>query len=130
MERRVFIAAVGAAILAPSLAAEAQQAPVESRPVHVGILGYGAGVLSNPLKAFRESLAEFGYVEGQNLVIDKRYANGRREKVPSYLAELLALRVRALVVVGPYVLKIAKSAGTDMPIVAIDLESDPVAAGF
>src|SRR5215475_12709799 len=38
------------------------------RPLHgqVGILGYGTGVLSHPLKAFRESLAEFGYVEGQN----------------------------------------------------------------
>jgi hypothetical protein len=98
--------------------------------VHVGILGYGTGVLSHPLKAFRESLAEFGYVEGQHLVIDQRYANGRREKLPSYLGELLALRVRALVVVGPYVLRIAKSAGTDTPIVAIDLESDPLTAGF
>ena len=58
--------------------------------MHVGILGYGTGVLSHPLKAFRESLAEFGYVEGQNLVIDQRYASGRREKLPGYLADLLA----------------------------------------
>jgi len=128
--RRRFIAGTALGALITPLAAGAQQARVESRPVHVGILGYGTGVLSHPLKAFRESLAEFGYVEGQNLVIDQRYASGRREKLPGYLADLLALRVQALIVVGPYVLKIAKSAGTDTPIVAIDLESDPVAAGF
>ena len=130
MRRRTFLAGTGTVLLAAPLAAEAQQGRVESHFVHVGILGYGSGVLPHPRKAFRENLAEFGYVEGQNLVIDERYANGRREKLRGYLADLLALRVRALVVVGPYVLKTAKSASTDTPIVAIDLESDPVAAGF
>ena len=50
--------------------------------------------------------------------------------MPGLLAELLTLRVRVLVVVGPYVLKTTKDAGTDTPIVAIDFESEPVAAGF
>jgi putative ABC transport system substrate-binding protein len=130
MDRRRFLLTSFAGALAASPVVSVPHARADSRPVHVGILGYGAGVLSHPLEAFRERLLEFGYVEGQNLVIDQRYANGRREKVPGYLADLLALRVRALVVVGPYILKIAKSAGTDTPILAIDLESDPVAAGF
>ena len=130
MDRRRFLLTSFAGALAASRVVSVPHARADSGPVHVGILGYGAGVLSHPLEAFRESLVEFGYVEGQNLVIDQRYANGRREKVPGYLADLLALRVRALVVVGPYILKIAKSAGTDTPILAIDLESDPVAAGF
>jgi len=130
VDRRRLLMISFSGALAASRVVSVPQARADSRPVHVGILGYGAGVLPHPLKAFRESLVEFGYVEGQNLVIDQRYANGRREKVSGYLADLLALRVRALVVVGPYVLKTAKSAGTDTPIVAIDLESDPVAAGF
>lgn len=130
MDRRHLLIASFAGALAAPRVVWAQPARADNRLVHVGVLGLGSGVLSHPLKAFRESLAEFGYVEGQNLVIDQRYANGRREQVPGHLASLLGLRVRALVAVGPYVLKVAKSAGTDTPIVAIDLESDPVAAGF
>jgi len=79
--RRLLMISFGGA-LAASRVVSVPQARADSRPVHVGILGYGAGV--HPLKAFRESLIEFGYVEGQNLVIDQRYANGRREKVPGY----------------------------------------------
>jgi putative ABC transport system substrate-binding protein len=89
-----------------------------------------AGQQPHIRKAFRVKLAEFGYVEGQNLVLDERYAHGRRERVADLFAELMGLRVRVFVVVGPYVLKIASSAGTSIPIVAIDFESDPVAAGF
>jgi putative ABC transport system substrate-binding protein len=80
--------------------------------------------------SFRARLADLGYVAGQNLVVDERYADGRREKVPAFVAELLALHARVLVAVGPYVLKIANRVETTTPIVAIDLESDPVAAGF
>jgi len=130
ISRRAFVAGLTGGLLAAPLTAEGQPAHVESRPVHVGILHDGAGALAHNLKAFRESLAEFGYVEGQNLVIDQRNANGRREQVPGYLADLLALRVRALVIVGPYVLTIADKAASDTPILAMNLESDPVAAGF
>ena len=63
-------------------------------------------------------------------MIDERYADGRRDRVPGFAAELIALYARVFVVVGPYVLKIAKSVVRTTPLVAIDLESDPVAAGF
>ena len=130
IDRRSFLASTGAVLLAAPRVVWAQQARTDSPLVQVGVLGFGSGMQTHVQNAFRESLAELGYVEGQNLEIDRRYANGRREKVPGLLAELLALRVRVLVVVGPYVLKTTKNAGTDTPIVAIDFESDPVAAGF
>jgi putative ABC transport system substrate-binding protein len=130
IDRRMFLADTGAVLLAAPRVVWAQQARTDSRLVQVGVLGFGSGRQAHVQKAFRESLAELGYVEGQNLEIDQRYANGKREMVPSLLAELLTLRVRVLVVVGPYVLKTTKNAGTDTPIVAIDFESDPVAAGF
>lgn len=128
IDRRTFLAST--VLLAAPCVVWAQQARTDSRLVQVGVLGFGSGILAHVQKPFREGLAEFGYVEGQNLEIDQRYANGKREKVPGLLAELLTLRVRVLVVVGPYVLKTTKNAGTDTPIVAIDFESDPVAAGF
>jgi putative ABC transport system substrate-binding protein len=87
-------------------------------------------VLNPARKAFRVTLAELGYAEGQNVVVDERYAQGQRERVPQLVTELMTLRVRVLVAVGPYILKVASRDAATIPIVAIDLESDPVAAGF
>jgi putative ABC transport system substrate-binding protein len=108
MVRRTFLGTLTGGFLARPLTIRAQQARSDTSPVHVGILGYSTGVLPHPRNAFRAKLAEFGYVSGQNLVIDKRYANGRRDRVPGFGAELIALDARVLVVVGPYVVKIAK----------------------
>jgi putative ABC transport system substrate-binding protein len=130
MDRRRFLLTALAGALAAPLAGRAQRAHSDTSPVHVGIVGYGSGVLTNMQSSFRARLADLGYVAGQNLVVDERYADGRREKVPAFVAELLALHARVLVAVGPYVLKIANRVETTTPIVAIDLESDPVAAGF
>ncbi len=130
VNRRAFITGMTGGLLAAPLAAAAQHARSDTSPVHVGILGYGTGVLPHLRNAFRAKLADFGYVSGQNLVIDERYADGRRDRVPGFAAELIALYARVFVVVGPYVLKIAKSVVRTTPLVAIDLESDPVAAGF
>jgi len=102
----------------------------DDRPVHIGVLGVGAGALPQVLRAFRERLNDLGYVDGQTVAIDLRYANGRLERVPDLLAELIALRPAAIVVVGPYALKIAHAAAPSVPLIAIDFESDPVAAGF
>jgi putative ABC transport system substrate-binding protein len=82
------------------------------------------------MKAFRGRLAEMGYVEGQNIVIDQRYAHENRDRVPALITECMALRARVIVVVGPYVLRIASRLGGTTPLVAIDLESDPVAERF
>jgi len=130
MDRRRFLLTSLAGALAAPLAAEAQPVRPDSGLVRVGIMGYGRGVLAHPRAAFRAELAELGYAEGRNLVIDERYADGRRDKVPGLVAELIALQDRVLVAVGPYILRIANTVETSTPIVAIDLESDPIAAGF
>jgi len=98
--------------------------------VHIGVLGVGAGAVPHVFRAFRERLSNLGYVDGQTVAIDLRYANGRLERLPDLLAELIALRPAAIVVVGPYALKIAHAAAPSVPLIAIDFESDPVAAGF
>jgi putative tryptophan/tyrosine transport system substrate-binding protein len=129
MDRRAFLATLTGGFLARTPVC-AQQTPSDTRQVHVGILGYGTGVLPHVRDAFRAKLADFGYVSGHNITIDERYADGRRDRLHSFAVELIDLHVRAIVVVGPYVVKIAKGVAGTTPLVAIDLESDPVAAGF
>ena len=130
MDRRAFIGTLTGGFLARPLAVCGQLTPSDTRQVHVGILGYGTGVLPHLRAAFRARLADFGYVPGQNIAFDERYVGGRRDRVHGFAVELIALHVRAIVVVGPYVVKIAKGVARATPLVAIDLESDPVAEGF
>ena len=80
--------------------------------------------------AFRKGLSDLGYVEGQNLVIDTRYAAGRYERYPAMIGELLALKPDVIVVGGGPAIRAAQRATATVPIVANDLESDPVASGF
>ena len=80
--------------------------------------------------AFRAGLGDLGYVEGQNLVIDTRYAEGRPERYPAIIGELLALKPDVIAGNGPQAIRAAQSATATVPIVANDLESDPVASGF
>jgi putative tryptophan/tyrosine transport system substrate-binding protein len=79
MDRRRFLMTSLAGALATPLAAEAQQAA--KGPARVGVLYPGPKPLG-PLEAFRHGLVEFGYVEGQNLTIDWRFADGRNEQLP------------------------------------------------
>ena len=126
MDRRAFISVVGGSILAASLAAEAQH----DRIAPIGFLDQFSGPLPNLLSAFRESMSELGYVEGRNLAIDYRLAEGRTDRLPELAAELIGLRVDVVIALGPAALEAAKARTATVPIVASDLESDPVAAGF
>jgi putative ABC transport system substrate-binding protein len=86
------------ALLAAPLAVEAQPA----RGVHrIGFLGNSTAALEAHLVGpFREGLRELGYVEGQNLVIEYRWAEGQYERFPTLIAELLALKVDVIVTAG------------------------------
>lgn len=107
------------AILAP---AEAQQA---SKIPRIGFLAPQGRSL--PLfDAFRQGLAERGYVEGKNVVIEARFADGHYERFPEILAELASLKVDVLVVTGAVTARAAKKAVTDIPIV-FAMVVDPVA---
>ena len=110
-------------VIAP-LAVEAQ--PAGSTP-RLGVLG---PTPMNPLNdvAFRQGLAQFGYTEGRNLVIEYRHAEGRL--LSDLAAQLLRLNVDVIFARGAAAVAAAKVTAGTIPVVAVDLESDPIAAGF
>src|SRR6266567_8054622 len=125
MDRRTFIGAVAAAIVAAPLAASAQTAT----PVHrIGVLSAGARPQAD-IDAENVALRAFGWVEGQNLLFERRYANGRAELVRPFADELVRLKVEIIVTVGTSATMAAKNATTTIPIV-INTSGDPVRAGL
>jgi putative ABC transport system substrate-binding protein len=113
MKRREFIGLLGGTTVAWPLVARAQQ---PAMPV-LGFLGSESrNSWSAQLRAFREGLSETGYVEGRNLAIEYRWADGRYEQLRTLAAELLGLRVVAIVANGPAV-QAAKAATTTTPII-------------
>jgi len=120
MDRRAFIAMMVGGLLTAPLAAGAQQAAKIFR------IGYLA---TNPTphfqEAFRQGLRDLGYVEGRNLVIEDRYAEGKLERLPPLAAELVALKVDVIVASGTPAALAAKQATRTLPIVFTSI-ADPV----
>ena len=78
----------------------------------------------------RQGLRDLGYVEGQTIVFEVRFAGGKPETLSWFAADLVRRKVDVLLVIGPAAVRAARDATSTIPIVAIDLESDPVEAGF
>src|SRR2546429_8319603 len=98
MDRRTFVGGVAGGLLAWPLAAAAQQAGKEPR---IGYLQVTSPSDRPPLlDAFRQGLRELGWVEGQNIVIDYRFAEGRLDRLPDLAAELVRLKVDIIVSAG------------------------------
>ena len=116
-------------LLAVPLAAEAPPRAPMSR---VGFLHPGALTPERTryLDALRQGLRDHGYVEEQNLTLVYRWAAGRDERLPEFAAELVRLPVDVLVAISPAAVHAARQATTTLPIVAHDLETDPVARGL
>jgi len=85
--------------------------------------------MSTRTEAFRQGLRELGYVEGKNIVIEWRSAEGKRDRLPSLAAELVRLKVDIIVTAGPPATRSAKKATVTIPIVFAQ-DGDPVASGF
>jgi putative tryptophan/tyrosine transport system substrate-binding protein len=118
--------ALGLSLLAPCFPAEAQQ---PTRIPRIGMLIAASGSsFSARVDAFRQRLRELGYVEGKNIVIEYRYAEGKRERVPDLAADLVRLKVDVIVTIGPGILAAKKAAAT-IPIV-FAAQSDPVGSGL
>ena len=128
VDRRAFLAFLGLAALTSPCAAQAQRA---RRVPVVGILQIARVDLPNaPIEAFRKALRELGYVEGQTLTVEYRGAGGKPEALPGLAAELVRLKVDVLYAVAPAAVRAARDATTTIPIVALDLETDPVQSGL
>lgn len=109
MQRRQFVNLLGAAALWP-LTAHAQAGRVRR-------IGLMATAQSYPIERFRKKLVELGYIEGKNLVVEYRFAEGNDDLYPSYAAELVGIPVELIVVWGTPAAFAAKRATSKIPIV-------------
>ena len=126
MRRRDFIAVVAVAAAGSPLSARGQQ---RATPV-IGLLGTGTPRTPNPpLDAFRQALSETGYVEGQNLTIEQRWAEGRYDRLPAMAADLVGRKVDVIVAAGDQPARVTKNATSTIPIVFI-AGGDPVRQGL
>ena len=129
LERRAFVRLAVLGVIAAPLAAEAQPA---ARTPRIGVLlpGAPAAAARNPrMQAFYQSLREFGWVEGQNVVFERRYAEGQYGRLSALATELARLNVDVILTSSTPPAQAAKSATASIPIVILD-PGDPVATGL
>jgi putative tryptophan/tyrosine transport system substrate-binding protein len=125
--KKVFCFALSAMLFALCSSAEAQQAKKVPR---IGYLG-ATSRSTNParIEAFRQGLRELGYVEGKNIVIEYRFAEGKLDRLPALASELMRLKVDVVLTGGPIATRSAKQATATIPIV-MAYDDDPVGSGF
>jgi putative ABC transport system substrate-binding protein len=122
MNKEIFLAAMIMFTLGSLADVNAQ--PTAKIP-RIGIIAPGK---SPQLEALRQGLRDFGYIEGQNLLIDYRYVEGKHDRIPELVAELLDLKIDIIVSMGPLASVIAKIV-KNIPVV-FGTSSDPVEAGI
>ena len=126
MKRREFIALLGGTAIAWPLVARGQQPAIRK----IGFLGAASlNAYAQRVQAFEAGLREFGYVDGKNVEIDFRWAEGNYRRLPELVAELLSLPVDVLVTHGTPGTLAAKRATTTTPIV-MAVSGDAVATGI
>jgi len=114
-------------LLAAGVIAEAQQAGKAPR---IGFLiGSSPAAIAARIEAFRQGLRDLGYVEGKNIVIEWRYAEGKLDRLPALAAELVRLKIDIICTGSPATTRAAKEATVTIPIVMAQ-DTDPVANGF
>ena len=127
MKQKFIGIALCAMLFTLSLPAQAQQ---PARIHRIGILSPSSGsVFPARVEAFRQRLRELGYVEGKNIVIEYRYADGKSERLPDLAAELVRLKVDIIVTISPSTTLAAKKASGTIPIVFASA-NDPVGTGL
>jgi putative ABC transport system substrate-binding protein len=127
MQRREFITLLGCAAVAWPLVARAQQGA--AKIPRLGVLLYGNPQADPNIESFRRGMRELGYVDGQNITIEYRYAEGRPERLPELAADLVRLKPDVLFALGGDVAPYAGKATQSIPIV-FSVSTDPVQGGL
>src|SRR5215510_5866790 len=127
MKKKITVLTLGALLFALCVSAEAQQ------PAKVPRIGYlstnSLSAIAARAEAFRQGLRELGYVEGKNIIIEWRSAEGENDRLPALAAELVRLKVDVIVTAGPTQTRADKAATSTIPIVMAN-DGNPVGDGF
>jgi len=127
MTKKIIFLALCSLLLAPCSAVDAQQ------PTKIPRIGFLGGTKPAPVAArvaaFRQGLRELGYVEGKNIIVEYRYAEGKADRERELAAELARLKVDVIVSAGPTVTRALKEATSTIPIV-MGQDGNPVASGL
>ena len=129
MKEKVTLSVIGTLILASFCLAETQQT-TKAMP-RIGVIS-ATGALGRPsslFDAFRQGLHDLGYVEGKNILIERRYAEGRLDRMPALVNEFVQQKVDVIVAANNVGIRAAKETTKMIPIVMIS-SVDPVAAGY
>ncbi len=126
MRRREFLGTLTGGLLAAPLAAEAQQA---GKIYRVGFLAQGSPPPKLRLGVFSKAMDDLGYIEGRNLILERRWSEGQNSRFPSLAAELVGLKPEVIVADSTPGAIAAKRATTVIPIVMVNV-SDPVGTGI
>jgi len=129
MDRRAFIGIMVGSVFASPPTVLAQQ---QGKVWRIGFLYFGSrqsSLESGRYEAFVQGMRELGYVEGKNIVIEKRFGDGQAERMPSLAAELVSSKVDVIVATGSATYSALRFATTTTPIV-VTVTADPVAAGL
>ena len=127
MIRRIVVWLLTTALLFTAPFAAAQQPKKVPRIAYLSATS--PSVNPTRIEAFRQGLRELGYVEGKNIIIEWRYAEGKLDRVGELAADLVRLKVDVIVTGGPTITPIVKEATTTIPIV-MGYDNDPVGSGF
>jgi putative ABC transport system substrate-binding protein len=127
MDRRAFLGILAVSVFVSTGKSAAQNA---SRLPSIGILHTAAAPTSQSANAIVNGLRDLGYVDGKTATIILRAAHGEPDRLPRLAAELMERKVDVIYAVGPAAVRTALEVAAGIPIVALDLETDPVQAGW
>ena len=126
MNRRSFLAAIGLCVFAGSPIAEAQQ---PAKVPRIGVVTLSVAPSTPSFNAFRQGLRKHGYAENQNILVDVRYAEGKPDRLPALVRELVSTKVDVIVTESAVAARAARSVTDTIPIVTA-IHGDPVGAGL
>jgi len=127
MNRRDLLTALAVGIVAAPPVVDAQS---PRRPPVVAYVSSGAGGGNITVDAFDRGLRELGYAVGQNIVVEYRFGDGHVDRVPALVEDVIRRNVDVIFAANPYAIRETRKATSSIPIVGIDLETDPIHAGW